>query len=93
MSENLYAREKSVLENNSAVELHPTSSDRVGWKIAQKLCGAVKQITLQILMRQYWLRLPPVRDPCLASHFVCVKLKNGYNPARLAPLFISLLCF
>ena len=43
MSENLYAREKSVLENNSALELHPTSSDRVGWKIAQKWRGAVKQ--------------------------------------------------
>ena len=63
MSENLYAKEKSVLENNSAVELHPTSSDRVGWKIAQKLCWAVKQIALQILMRQYWLRLPLVSDP------------------------------
>ena len=62
MSENLYAREKSVLENNSALELHPTSSDRVGWKIAQKWRGAVKQITLQILMRQYWLRPPTVRN-------------------------------
>ena len=81
MSENLYAREKSVLENNSALELHPTSSDRVGWKIAQKWRGAVKQITLQILMRQYWLRPPTVRNLCSAQHFVCVNPKNGYNPA------------
>ena len=37
MSENLYAKEKSVLENNSAVELHPTSSDRVGMENCSKV--------------------------------------------------------